>query len=108
MVLHTWDQTLGAHFHVHCVLAAGALSSTGERWIEADARFLFPVRALSTVLRGKCCEALAQAGSTGALAVAEGPTALGIPGGFAQLRAQLYATEWVVYATPPCAGPEHV
>jgi Putative transposase len=107
MVLHTWDQTLGAHFHVHCVIAAGALASTGERWMEADSRFLFPVRALSTVFRGKFCERL-QAGSTGAFAGTEGPTALGLPGGFAQLRAQLYATEWVVYAKPPFAGPEQV
>jgi Putative transposase/Transposase zinc-binding domain len=108
MVLHTWDQTLGAHFHVHCVIAAGALSSTGERWMEADSRFLFPVRALSTVLRGKFCEALAQATSTGALAGAEGSLALALPQGFAQLRAQLYAKEWVVYAKPPFAGPEQV
>jgi acyl-CoA synthetase (AMP-forming)/AMP-acid ligase II len=27
MILHTWDQTLGAHFHVHCIVAAGALSA---------------------------------------------------------------------------------
>jgi hypothetical protein len=33
---------------------------------------------------------------------------VGIPAGFAPLRAQLYAKEWVVYAKPPCAGPEHV
>jgi Putative transposase len=58
MVLHTWDQTLGAHFHVHCIMAAGALAANGTRWIEADPRFLFPVRALSTVFRGKFCEAL--------------------------------------------------
>jgi hypothetical protein len=96
MVLHTWDQTLGAHCHVHCVIAAGALSANGERWINADPRFLFPVRALSAVCRGKFCEALAQAGSTGAVPLAEGPPALGIPEGFAQLRDQLYATEWVV------------
>jgi hypothetical protein len=108
MGLHTWEQTLGAHFHVHCVIAAGALSSTGERWMEADSRFLFPVRALSTVFRGKFCEALARAGSTGALAVAEGPTALESPGSFALLRTQLYAKEWVVYAKPPFAGPEQV
>ena len=80
MVLHTWDQTLGAHFHVHCVIAAGALSSTGERWIEVDPRFLFPVRALSTVLRGTCCAALLQAGTTGAVPLLEG---------LAQLRDQL-------------------
>jgi Putative transposase/Transposase zinc-binding domain len=108
MVLHTWDQTLGAHFHVHCVIAAGALSANGERWIDADPRFLFPVRALSTVFRGKFCEALAQASSTGALSLAEGPAALGTPEGFEQLRAQLYAKEWVVYAKAPFAGPEHV
>jgi hypothetical protein len=99
MVLHTWDQTLGAHFHVHCVIAAGALSSHGERWIEADPRFLFPVRALSTVFRGKFCAALARAGSTGAVP---------FPEGFAQLRNQLYAKEWVVYAKAPFAGPAHV
>jgi hypothetical protein len=108
MVLHTWDQTLGAHFHVHCVIAAGALSSDGERWIDADPRFLFPVRALRTVLRGKFCAALAQAGTTGAVPLPEGPPALGIPEGFAQLRDQLYAKEWVVYAKAPFADPAHV
>jgi hypothetical protein len=108
MVLPTWAQTLGAHGHVHGVIAAGALSSTGERWMEADSRFLFPVRALRPVLRGTCCEALAQATSTGALASAEGSLALALPQGFAQLRAQRYAKAWVGYAKPPLAGPEPV
>ena len=108
MVLHTWDQTLGAHFHVHCVIAAGALSADGARWIEADSRFLFPVRALSRVFRGKLCEALARLWTTGAVPLPEEPTTVGIPAGFAPLRAQLYAKEWVVYAQPPFAGPEHV
>ena len=93
------DQTLGAHFHVHCVIAAGALATNGERWIEAAPRFLFPVRALSTVFRGKFCAALAQAGATGAVL---------LPEGFAQLRDQLYAHEWVVYAKAPFAGPAQV
>ncbi|HTN69578.1 MAG TPA: transposase, partial [Methylomirabilota bacterium] len=25
-VLHTWDQTLKDHFHLHCLMPAGALS----------------------------------------------------------------------------------
>jgi hypothetical protein len=108
MVLHTWDQTLGAHFHVHCIIAAGALAADGGRWIEAAPRFLCPVRALSTVFRGKFCAALAQVGSTGALSFAEGASALGTPEGFESLRAQLYATEWVVYAKAPFADPAHV
>ena len=32
MVLHTWDQQLRPHFHVHCVIAAGALSEDGSKW----------------------------------------------------------------------------
>ena len=30
-------------------MAAGALPANGERWLEADSRFLFPVRALRSV-----------------------------------------------------------
>ena len=107
MVLHTWDQTLGAHFHVHCIMAAGALSANGTRWIDADPRFLFPVRALSTVFRGKFCKALAQGGTTATPRV-EGPPVLGTPEDFEQLRAQLYTKDWVVYAQAPLAGPAHV
>ena len=71
-------------------------------------RCLLPVRALRTVLRGQCCAALAHRGSTGAVPLVEAPTALGTPEDFAQLRAQLYTKEWVVYAKAPLAGPAHV
>jgi hypothetical protein len=108
MVLHPWDQTLGAPVHVHCLMAAGALAAHGVRWIEAEPRFLFPVRALSTVLRGQCCEALARLWTTGALPCPEEPPSGGRPADFAPLHAQLYTKEWVVYAKPPFAGPEHV
>jgi putative transposase/transposase-like zinc-binding protein len=108
MVLHTWDQTLGAHFHVHCLMAAGALAANGGRWIEAEPRFLFPVRALSTVFRGKFCAALARLWTTGALPCPEEPPTGGRPADFAPLRAQLYTKEWVVYAKPSFAGPAHV
>jgi hypothetical protein len=107
MVLHPWEQTLGAHLHVHGVIAAGALSAKGARWIAADSRFLFPGQALSTVFRGTFCQALAQLWTTGALSRPEEPTIRGIPAGFAPLRARLYAKEWVVYANPPFAGPAH-
>ena len=108
MVLHTWDQTLGAHCHVHRIIAAGALSTNGTRWIDADPRFLFPVRALSTVFRGKFCEALGQGGATATALRMKGLPALGTPEDVEQLRAQLYAKDWVVYAKAPLAGPAHV
>ena len=52
--LHTWDQKLAQHIHLHCVIPGGALSSDKKRWIgpESD-NFLFSVRALLKVFKGK-------------------------------------------------------
>ena len=66
-VLHTWDQTLRDHFHLHCLIPAGALSLGGSRWIPARPDFLFPVKALSSVFRGKLLHLLNQAFSRGHL-----------------------------------------
>ena len=108
MVLHPWDQTLGAHCHVHGLMAAGALASTGERWMEADPRFLLPVRALRTVFRGTCCAALAHGSTPAAVPRMEGLSALGTPEHIKRLRAQLSTKAWGVYAKAPLAGPAHV
>jgi Transposase zinc-binding domain/Putative transposase len=60
-VLHTWDQTLKDHFHLHCLVPADALSSNHSRWIGARPNFLFPVTALSQVFQGKFLALLQQA-----------------------------------------------
>jgi Putative transposase len=52
-VLHTWDQTLLDHFHLHCLVPAGALSVDQNRWTPARKNFLFAVKALSVVFCGK-------------------------------------------------------
>ena len=108
MVLHTWDQTLGPHFHVHCLVAAGALSSDGTRWLPTHPRFRFPVQALSQVFRGKFLDALHQAYTTGALTFSDAIADRGTPEGFAQLNDHLYGKAWVVYVKQPLTGPEHV
>src|SRR6266566_874380 len=48
-VLHTWDQKLQDHFHLHCLVPSGALSFDRSRWTAARKNFLFPVKALSLV-----------------------------------------------------------
>ena len=52
-ILHTWGQTLVQHLHLHCVVPGGALARDGARWLPAKRGFLFPVRALARVFRGK-------------------------------------------------------
>lgn len=108
LILHTWSQVLLDHYHLHCVIPAGALSPDGSRWIAARKRFLFPVRALSRVFRGMFIELLEQAYHEGELNFPGGTAQLGTPPGFRKLIRQLRAREWVVYLKKPFAGPEAV
>lgn len=52
-ILHTWNQQLLHHPHVHCVVPAGGLSPDRCRWVPAANNFFLPVKALSRVFRGK-------------------------------------------------------
>jgi putative transposase len=108
MVLHTWDQTLNAHFHLHCLVPAGALAEDGTRWVPTHPCFLFPVQALSTVFRAKFLAALPQAYNKEALSFAQEPAWHGSLTSFTHLLDQLYGQAWVVYAKPSCAGPVQV
>lgn len=107
LVLHTWGQTLTQHLHVHCLVAAGALADGGA-WIRARRGFLFPVRALSAVFRGKFLCTFSQALANGALALSQGTTSLSDPHAQRALIAALKRHPWVVYAKRPFAGPEQV
>ena len=107
MVLHTWGQTLCEHFHVHCVVSGGGLTADGARWRSVKRRrrtFLFPVRALSTVFRGKYLAGLGDLRARGDLRVNDGADARR----WERFVGGLRSRPWVVYAKPPFGGPERV
>ena len=109
MVLHTWGQTLTEHAHVHCVVSGGGLSADAGSWQSTQRRgFLFPVKALSKMFRGKYLAALARLPRTGALRLAGQSAHLSEAGPWLQLLAARHRTKWVVYAKPPFAGPQCV
>lgn len=103
LVLHTWQQDLGRHVHVHALVAGGALAPAGQ-WVAAPRGFLFPVRVLSRVFRGKFMAALGAARQTGCLREAN----LLEPDRWRTLKRRLYRHDWVVYAKPPLGGPAQV
>jgi Putative transposase/Transposase zinc-binding domain len=99
-ILHTWSQTLQRHIHLHCIVTAGGLDPTGRRWRKTRRGYLFPVRALSRVFRGRYLARL-YAGAAATLTPSE----------LASLRAlepRLREHDWVVYAKAPPAGPHRV
>ena len=101
LVLHTWKQDLGRHVHVHALVAGGALSPAGD-WVHPQRGFLFPVKALSKVFRGKFVASLEAARVAGSI------PAMAVDADWRYFKAQLYAHDWVVYAKQPLGGPAQV
>jgi hypothetical protein len=109
LVLHTWDQQLRPHFHVHCLIPGGVLSLDRTQWRPAHPRYLFPVRALSKVFRGKFLDGLHRLYDERHLLLpptVQGVAHLAHAPTFRALCSQLRRLDWVVYSKAPFAGPD--
>ncbi len=91
-VLHTWGQNLSLHPHLHCIIPKGGITKAGY-WKKGKGNdsFLFSVKAMGIVFRGKFMEEMAKR----------------IPI-TASLKKQCYQTKWVVHAQPPIGKPGQV
>jgi len=95
-ILHTWDQRLNAHFHLHCLIPGGVLRSGGS-WHSCKHAYLFNVKALSLTFRGKFIEHMTEAYRGGKLNFPGISAPLQKPDRFNQLKDSLYSKDWVVY-----------
>ena len=107
-VLHTWDQTLLDHFHLHCLVPAGVLSFDRNRWVSARQDFLFPVKALSLVFRAKFLHSLKKSFDQNKLLFVGQIAPWADAKNFDGLLEGLRKKPWVVYAKKPFGSPVHV
>jgi hypothetical protein len=107
-VLHTWTRKLTFHPHLHCIVTGGGLAPDGETWVSCSKRFLFPVRALGMLFRGKFLDGLRRLRNNGQLRYTGAAARFADDAAFDKLLDRLYRTSWVVYVKRPFAGPEHV
>ena len=98
--LHTWDQKLKAHFHLHCLVAGGAVSKDGECWTSCKGNYLFNKEALSLVFRGKFMDRMSHACQCEKLKFAGNE--------YKKLKNKLYAKKWIIDVRDPVKSPEHV
>ena len=104
LILHTWNQKLLDHFHLHCVIPAGALSACGTKWIRTRHNdYLFSVLALSKVFRTRYLAHLREV-------FEERKLDLGTEGAewFSNFISELRTKEWIVYSKAPFGGPDKV
>ena len=107
-VLHTWNQELRDHFHLHIIIPAGVLRGT-DFIRSPNPRFLFPVRALGNVFAAKYRDHLLRVFEKGKLEFHGQLVPLADPPAFKHLlNATKKKKSWNVYAKRPFGGPAQV
>lgn len=96
-ILHTWGQNLSLHPHVHMIVPGGGFTKENE-WknCASNGDFLFPIKAMAKVYRGKFMEKFLQFLFENKL-----PIEL-------SLRRKIYDKNWVIYAKQPFKNAEGV
>jgi hypothetical protein len=100
-VLHTWGQNLMLHPHIHCLVPMGGLTRQGK-WKQARSKgkFLFPVKAMSKVFRGKFTDGLYSLDKKGKIKLSQ---SIDLEQKYLH---PLYHRKWVVFAKRPVTGGE--
>jgi hypothetical protein len=107
-ILHTWDQQLRDHFHLHCLIPGGVLSMDESRWISCKKEYLFPVDALKIVFRGKFMDYFKEANREKKLIFPGNTSKFADAMHFRRLEKDLYDKEWVIHIKKPVEEPDYV
>ncbi len=106
-VLHTWNQELRDHFHLHIIIPAGVLRS--KEFIRSpQPRFLFPVRALGNVFAAKYRHHVERMFEAGELEFHGQLKPLAQRPAFIRLLNSTKKKKWNVYAKRPFGGSAQV
>ena len=97
-MLHTWDQKLGFHPHIHCLVPAAGLSLDGKfKRITKKGRYLHNVFMMSSAFRDNMLKRLKkQLQDKGQLST------------YQPIIDKVWAKPWVVFCEPSFSDAEHV
>jgi hypothetical protein len=104
-VLHTWTRDLRFHPHVHCIVTAGGLKLDGTQWTSSRSNYLFSVKVMGALFRGKMIAALRRLYRDGSF---DGFEDFQDPQALDRLIHKLFTIDWIVYAKAPFDTSNHV
>jgi len=107
-VLHTWSQKLTDHFHIHCLVAGGALSLDKKRWVASNKKYLFKGQSLSKEFKKRYLGQLEKAYLNNELSLSGKLEKYRSKKEFDRFIRSLFMVKWLTYAKRPFAGPEQV
>ena len=107
-VLHTWSQTLLDHFHLHCLVPAGALAQGHNKWTPSRESFLFRIDSLTKEFQKRYLLKSEKAYKKNKLIFPGKTESAGSEKAFGEMIHNLSVNKWIAYAKQPFAGPEQV
>jgi hypothetical protein len=96
------------HYHLHCIIPAGALSYDRKRWINASRNYLFRVESLAKEFQRRYLNKLKRAYRKNRLSFHGRAERYKDDKQFMELLSVLWDKQWITYAKQPFGGPEQV
>jgi hypothetical protein len=106
-ILHTWNQLLLDHFHLHCIIPAGVLTRD-NRWLPARGDYLFRVQSMAKRFKKVFLVMLKKAHGKQPLVLPDTLAHLTDAHKFTVFINRLMNKNWRAYVKKPFAGPESV
>lgn len=95
-VLHTWDQELNYHVHMHCIVSGGGLTAD-QKIRKSQKNFFIPVKVLRDKFKGKFLAILNSLYKSGALSFSASCESLRNSYEWSAFRNSLYEKDWCPY-----------
>ena len=95
-VLHTWNQEMGYHVHMHCIVSGGGLTKDGKIR-KSKNKFFIPVRILRNKFKGKYLSLLDSMYQKGLLTFSPSCEGLRNSYGWKEFKNSLYGKDWCPY-----------
>jgi hypothetical protein len=95
-VLHTWNQELDYHVHMHCIISGGGLSADGKIR-KSKGKFFLPVKVLRDKFKGKYLSLLNAYNQEGKLCFSSSCQDLRNSYNWNDFRNRLYGKDWCPY-----------
>ena len=95
-VLHTWNQEIDYHVHMHCIVSGGGLTKDGKIH-KSKTKFFIPVNVLRDKFKGKYMAGLSSLYEAGSLTFSSSCNKLRNSYYWAEWKNNLYEKDWCPY-----------
>lgn len=106
-ILHTFGQNLSYHPHLHCIVLGGGLTKD-LKFKKSEKDFLFPVRVISKLFRGKFLDAFNELYTKNKIVFPQNLLHLKDQKEFNEFKDLLYKKEWIPHIKETFKGAKNV